>query len=147
MRATDRPTRITEPHPIGKPFGWIGAAAVPIAAAAADALPASHAPARVLMLAAVVGCCAAALADVRVTLALAGFAYVLATGFLSQEAAPTAVVTAEGLWNLVVLGLATGLGLGQRWIHVMQADVDIDAELQDLIDKAKSVADGEGSTR
>jgi hypothetical protein len=145
VRATDRPTRFTdEPDRAGGPFGWIGAAVLLTATAAADGLPASHAPARILMLAAVVGCCAAALVDVRVTLALAGFAYVLATGLWSQQAATTSVTSAEGLWNLTVLGLAAGLGLGQRWIRATLADLDIDAELRDLINDAEAGAGSEG---
>ena len=148
MSATDRSTRITdEPYPAGKLFGWIGAAALLTATAAAGALPPSHAPARVLVVAAVVGCCAAVLPDVRVTFALAGLACVSVTGFLGQEVATTSVISAEALWNLVVLGLATGLGVGQRWIRAERADVDLDAELQDLIDEAESDADGEGRTR
>jgi len=148
VRATDRPARITdEPYRAGKPLGWIGAAAVLTAAGIAGALPVSHAPARVLILAVVVGCCAAVLPDVRVTLALAGVAYVLANGFLSGEDTATSVHSAESVWNLVVLGIATGLGLGQRWMRAAQTDADLDAELRDLIDEAVSDADNEGGSR
>jgi hypothetical protein len=89
------------------------------------ALPAAHQPVRLLLVAVAVGCRAAVVPDVRVTLALA----------------------TEGLWNLVVPGLATGLGVGQRWIRAVRADVDLDAGLRNLIDEAESDADGEGRAR
>ena len=131
-----------------KSFGWCtGGAAVVVAIAAAAALPAAHQPVRLLLVAVAVGCCAAALSDVRVTLALAGFAYLSASGFLGDEDAGTSVIGTEGLWNLVVLGLATGLGVGQRWISAVRADVDLDAGLGNLIDEAESGADGEGRAR
>jgi hypothetical protein len=130
---------------MAKSFGWCtGGAAVVVAIAAAAALPAAHQPVRLLLVAVAVGCCAAALPDVRVTLALAGFAYLSASGLLGDEDAGTSVIGTEGLWNLVVLGLATGLGVGQRWISAVRADVDLDAGLRNLIDAAESDADGEG---
>jgi hypothetical protein len=145
----DRTNRISEaPGQTRKAIGWCaGGAAVAAATAAAAALPSPHQPVRLLLVAVAVGCCAAALIDVPVTLALAGLAYLSATAFLGDEDAATSVIGAEGLWNLVVLGLATGLGVGQRWIRAVQADADLDAELRDLIDDVETDADRTGRTR
>jgi hypothetical protein len=77
------------------------------------------------------------LADTRISLAVAGLGYLLFTGFLVNTRGELAWDGMSSLWHLLTLSVATALGLGQRWIRAVQADLAIDAELQDLLDQAE----------
>jgi hypothetical protein len=99
-----------------------GAAAVAVAAVAAGALPAAHAPLRPVVVAIAVGCCAAAHADIQVTLVVATFGYLVTLG-LGSSVDPGSP-WAQAAWNLVLLSGAVGLGLGQRWMCSVRKDID-----------------------
>ncbi|MEV4628230.1 hypothetical protein AB0J90_18330 [Micromonospora sp. NPDC049523] len=95
--------------------GW----AVVVAAAVVVALlvPADALPLRVLVLAAVVGVYAAVVPDTRATLGTALIAVLVFTGFLAAGYGALGFRAGDIASYTALIGFATVLGLGQRWMR------------------------------
>lgn len=119
------------------PFGInlaVGSVAM-VAASFAAAVVSSDVSARLAVMALAVCVCAALVDDTRASLATAGLGYLLFTGFLVNRFGELTWDSATTLWTLLVFVLATGLGLGQRWIRAARAEAAVSAELDALLTK------------
>jgi hypothetical protein len=133
---------VDEPRAVGTVLGGLaGLAAVTAAAVVAAAIPDSRASLRVVLVAAVVVACTALVPDIRASLAVTVVACLVVNG---SEEIPNGVVPWNGpqsVWPLVLLSLAAGLGLGQRWIRAARAEVAFDLALQELPDEQDQEVD------
>lgn len=127
------------------PLGLAAGAAVMVSATTAATIlfPASHTPGRLIVVAVAVGGCTAVLGSVRTSLAVAGLGYLLFVGFLANGHGVPSWEGGDSVGHLVVLALAAGLGLAQRWMRTVRAQMAFDAAPQDLLDD--DGAGGQGS--
>ncbi|HET6728577.1 MAG TPA: hypothetical protein VFG96_04110 [Jiangellaceae bacterium] len=133
---------VDEPRAVGTVLGGLaGLAAVTAAAVVAAALPDSRAPLRVVLVAAVVVACTALVPDIRVSLAVTVVAGLVVNGLLENHDGVVSWNGPQSVWPLVVLSLAAGLGLGQRWIRDARAEVAFDLALQELLDEQDQQVD------
>lgn len=120
------------------PFGVnlaVGAAAMVAATAAAALLfPAAGESARLVVVCLAVGGYAALVADTRASLATAALGFLLFDGFLVNRDGELSWDGRTTSWHLVAFVLATGLGLGQRWIRHARADLAVDEELNEIVE-------------
>lgn len=88
------------------------------------------------MVAVTAGGCAAALGSIRTSVAVTGLGYLLFVGFLFNSHGVLSWDGGDSVGHLLVLAMATGLGLAQRWMRTVQADLEFDAALCQLLDDA-----------
>ncbi|MEH1128044.1 hypothetical protein [Micromonospora sp. CPCC 206061] len=129
------------------PLGLAGGAAAMVGAtfAAAALFPAGQVPARLVVVAVAVSACSTVLADKRDTFAVTGLGYLLFTGFLVNSYGELSWDGANTVWHLLVLAVATMIGIVQRWIRAALADLEFETALRQLLDEAEDENNG-GST-
>lgn len=94
--------------------------------------------ARLVVVAIAVGAYAAAVADVRASLATAALGYLLFTGFLVNQYGDLAWDGASSGWHLLVLALPAGLSLASRWIRAAKAEITRAEDLNEIFGNTDS---------
>jgi len=95
----------------------VGAAAVAAATAVAAVLPTSHQPLRAVVVAIVVGACAAAMPHIWQDVTLAALALLMVRAFLDTADGRAPWDLADSGGQVLLLTFAVFLGRGQRWMY------------------------------
>lgn len=107
----------SEPTPTGINLA-IGCVVMVAAAFLAAALfPPDAIPARLVVLAVVVGVFAAVVPDIRAALGVAGLSVLVFTGFLANHYGELTTRDGDVWWYALLIGSAATIGTGLRWIR------------------------------
>jgi hypothetical protein len=117
----------------------VGATAMVVATALAAALfPDAQTVARLAVMAAAIGGCAALLTRALPAVAVAAIGFLLHVGFLVNERGELTWDGLAALWELLMIAVATGAGLLCRWVRKAGAEAAVDAELREMLNSASS---------
>lgn len=126
--------RLLDGATVGTPVGidvGLGAGTVVAACVAAAVLPPTQSAPRLIVMAVAVAGYAAAAHDPRAALATGVLGCLLFDGFLINQYGELVWKRETSMTYLSVFGVAVGVGLGWRWVRLLQARAAVDAELTD----------------